>query len=198
MSRSTLLVTSKIDAIGRMPCNPSIGGLAKSHLVHELDALGGEMGRNADATALQSKILNKSKGPAVWATRAQCAKLEYSERMRLVAESQPCLKRFEGDVVEILTEKCCAPTAQSARAIGVRTSTGEEFLASAVVITAGTALRGRGSPTSNPSKFAPLPTLRDLKRNFILGDWFLFEVFLFEFTFLHQLQFFLTDTVKQY
>ena len=105
MSRSTLLVTSKIDAIGRMPCNPSIGGLAKSHLVHELDALGGEMGRNADATALQSKILNKSKGPAVWATRAQCAKLEYSERMRLVAESQPCLKIFEGDVVEILTEK---------------------------------------------------------------------------------------------
>lgn len=143
MSRSTLLVTSKIDAIGRMPCNPSIGGLAKSHLVHELDALGGEMGRNADATALQSKILNKSKGPAVWATRAQCAKLEYSERMRLVAESQPCLKIFEGDVVEILTEKCCTPTAQNARAIGVRISTGEEFLASAIVITAGTALRGR-------------------------------------------------------
>ena len=66
---STLLVTARIDAIGRMPCNPSIGGLAKSHLVYELDALGGEMGKNADATALQSKTLNASRGPAVQATR---------------------------------------------------------------------------------------------------------------------------------
>ena len=76
MGATTLLITSRINAIGRMPCNPSIGGLAKSHLVHEIDALGGEMGRNADATALQSKILNRSKGPAVWATRTQCAKRE--------------------------------------------------------------------------------------------------------------------------
>ena len=78
MGAATLLVTSRIDAIARMPCNPSIGGLAKSHLVYELDALGGEMGRNADATALQAKILNRSRGPAVWATRCQCAKSEYT------------------------------------------------------------------------------------------------------------------------
>ena len=69
MGVSTVLVTSSSDSIARMPCNPAIGGLAKSHLVHELDALGGEMGINADATALQSKILNRSRGPAVWATR---------------------------------------------------------------------------------------------------------------------------------
>ena len=74
MGISTLLVTSMIDAIARMPCNPSIGGLAKSHLVYELDALGGEMGVNADETALQAKTLNRSRGPAVWATRCQCAK----------------------------------------------------------------------------------------------------------------------------
>ena len=71
MGVNTLLITSQKSAIARMPCNPAIGGLAKSHLVHELDALGGEMGINADATALQSKILNRRKGPAVWATRAQ-------------------------------------------------------------------------------------------------------------------------------
>ena len=79
MGIKTLLVTSRIDAIARMPCNPSIGGLAKSHLVYELDALGGEMGKNADATALQSKTLNRSRGPAVWATRCQCAKEKYTE-----------------------------------------------------------------------------------------------------------------------
>ena len=82
MGSTTLLITAKSNAIGKMPCNPSIGGLAKSHLVCELDALGGEMGKNADATALQSKILNRSKGPAVWATRVQCAKSEYSNRIR--------------------------------------------------------------------------------------------------------------------
>jgi tRNA uridine 5-carboxymethylaminomethyl modification enzyme len=85
MGIDTLLVTSKADAIARMPCNPSIGGLAKSHLVYELDAMGGEMGINADATALQTKTLNRSRGPAVWATRSQCAKKEYSERMQSIA-----------------------------------------------------------------------------------------------------------------
>mgnify|MGYP000302079610 CR=1 FL=1 len=77
MNVKTLLITTLKSAVAKMPCNPSIGGLAKSHLVCELDALGGEMGRNADATALQSKILNLSRGPAVWATRCQCAKKEY-------------------------------------------------------------------------------------------------------------------------
>lgn len=141
MSRSTLLVTSKIEALGRMPCNPSIGGLAKSHLVHEIDALGGEMGRNADATALQSKILNRSKGPAVWATRVQCAKREYSERMRKVAEREKNLTIIEDDVTEILVER---PSEKPAyQAIGVKTSSGNDILAKAIVVTAGTALNGR-------------------------------------------------------
>ena len=76
MGAHTLLVTGLLDAIARMPCNPSIGGLAKSHLVFELDALGGEMGFNADLTSLQEKTLNTSRGPAVQATRAQCDKKE--------------------------------------------------------------------------------------------------------------------------
>ena len=101
MGVATLLVTSQREAIARMPCNPSIGGLAKSHLVYELDALGGEMGRNADATALQSKTLNLSRGPAVWATRTQCAKREYTERMQQVVANQKNLTVFEGDVVDL-------------------------------------------------------------------------------------------------
>ena len=101
MGVKTLLVTTRMDAIARMPCNPSIGGLAKSHLVHEIDALGGEMGINADATALQSKILNRSRGPAVWATRCQCAKLEYTLRMQKVVQNQPNLTTLEDAVVDI-------------------------------------------------------------------------------------------------
>ena len=95
MGISTILITSKKDAIATMPCNPSIGGLAKSHLVYELDALGGEMGKNADATALQAKTLNRSRGPAVWATRTQCAKQEYTERMQQVIAVQPNLHVIE-------------------------------------------------------------------------------------------------------
>ena len=99
MGVDTLLVTSAIDSIARMPCNPSIGGLAKSHLVYELDALGGEMGKNADATALQSKTLNRSRGPAVWATRCQCAKAEYAERFQAILRSESCLTLLEDDVI---------------------------------------------------------------------------------------------------
>lgn len=107
MGSATLLVTSRIDAIAKMPCNPSIGGLAKSHLVYELDALGGEMGRNADATALQAKTLNLSRGPAVQATRAQCAKSEYAERMQAVIKYQPNLTVLEDSVIAITTKTPC-------------------------------------------------------------------------------------------
>ncbi len=105
MGISTLLITSRKDAIARMPCNPSIGGLAKSHLVYEIDALGGEMGRNADATALQSKTLNASRGPAVRATRTQCAKAEYTLRMQHVLAHQENLSIIEDAVVELLINK---------------------------------------------------------------------------------------------
>lgn len=102
MGVETLLITTQKSAIARMPCNPSIGGLAKSHLVYELDALGGEMGHNADHTALQVKTLNRSRGPAVQATRAQCAKREYTERMQSVVANQPHLNVVEDAVIEIV------------------------------------------------------------------------------------------------
>ncbi len=142
MGVSTLLITARRDAIARMPCNPSIGGLAKSHLVYELDALGGEMGRNADATALQSKTLNLSRGPAVHATRTQCAKKEYTERMQSVVAHTPNLEILEDAALEILTD----PTTDAdGRTIcrGIRTEKHGDFFAKCVVITAGTTLRGR-------------------------------------------------------
>jgi len=134
---NTLLVTSCVDAIARMPCNPAIGGLAKSHLVHEIDALGGEMGKNADATALQTKILNRSRGPAVWATRSQCAKREYTERMQSVVRNQDSLSLLEDAVIQILID---SPTNQC---LGIRTQNHGDILSTAVVITSGTSLQGR-------------------------------------------------------
>ena len=103
MGVETALITSRLDAMARMPCNPSIGGLAKSHLVCELDALGGEMGRNADLTALQAKTLNLSRGPAVWATRCQCDKAAYSQRMQAVLAAQPHLTLIEDDVIDLFS-----------------------------------------------------------------------------------------------
>ncbi len=135
MGVSTLLVTSLKSAIARMPCNPSIGGLAKSHLVYELDALGGEMGVNADATALQAKTLNLSRGPAVWATRCQCAKEVYTARMQSVVAAQPNLIVLEDAVVGLLTD--------SSGICGVETEKNGAIFARTVVLTSGTALRGR-------------------------------------------------------
>ena len=140
MGRTTLLVTSKKDAIARMPCNPSIGGLAKSHLVHELDALGGEMGINADATAIQSKILNRSRGPAVWATRTQCAKKEYTERMQAVIAAQTNLDTIEDNAIAIKTSE---GTDGGVQATGITTEKNGEISGKTIVVTSGTALRGR-------------------------------------------------------
>ena len=137
MKVQTLLITSCISAIARMPCNPSIGGLAKSHLVHELDALGGEMGINADTTALQSKILNRSRGPAVWATRCQCAKAEYTARMQAVVGNQEFLTVLEDSVIALNLN------ASQDAIIGVTTEHQGNLSATTVVLTAGTALRGR-------------------------------------------------------
>ena len=141
MGISTILITSKKDAIATMPCNPSIGGLAKSHLVYELDALGGEMGKNADATALQAKTLNRSRGPAVWATRTQCAKQEYTERMQQVIAVQPNLHVIEDSVTELIVEIDSSNSHSIIR--GVKTEKNGDILSKAVVITAGTSLRGR-------------------------------------------------------
>ena len=101
MGIHTLLLTGRKDAIAQMPCNPSIGGLAKSHLVYEIDALGGEMGYNADQTALQKKTLNMSRGPAVRATRAQCDKKHYAERMQSAVAQQKNLMVVEDTVTDV-------------------------------------------------------------------------------------------------
>ena len=144
MGSSVLLVTSSIGAIGRMPCNPAIGGLAKSHLVYELDALGGEMGKNADETALQSKILNSSRGPAVRATRTQCAKKEYSERMQSVVLSQDNLDVLEDSVVDILVSNNTGNSSAHPTSVsGVKTASGKIINSLTVVITSGTSLEGR-------------------------------------------------------
>ncbi len=150
MGIQTILVTSCKNAIARMPCNPSIGGLAKSHLVYEIDALGGEMGKNTDETALQVKTLNLSRGPAVQATRAQCAKSEYTERMQRVIQNQKNLTVIEDSVVEILTEskgvsvtKNDSPYAILRKVTGIQTESGQIIHAQAVILTAGTSLRGR-------------------------------------------------------
>ena len=143
MGLNTLLVTARKDSIAKMPCNPSIGGLAKSHLVYELDALGGEMGKNADATALQSKTLNLSRGPAVQATRTQCAKAEYSLRMQQVINSQTNLTVLEDAVIGITTSDPGASDGGNIKATGIITEHHGSIVAKTVVLTAGTTLRGR-------------------------------------------------------
>jgi tRNA uridine 5-carboxymethylaminomethyl modification enzyme len=104
MGRKTLLLTLSIENIAQMSCNPSIGGLAKSHLVKEIDALGGEMGRVADLTSLQMRTLNKSRGPAVWALRSQNDRQMYKALMRNVLETQENLDVRQGLVERVVTE----------------------------------------------------------------------------------------------
>ena len=137
MGVSTLLVTGLKSAIARMPCNPSIGGLAKSHLVFELDVLGGEMGFNADLTSLQEKTLNTSRGPAVQATRAQCDKAEYTARMQKILAAQVNLSILEDAVVGIVTD-----TAHS-QIVGIQTENNGIISTQKIILTTGTTLRGR-------------------------------------------------------
>jgi tRNA uridine 5-carboxymethylaminomethyl modification enzyme len=135
MGCRTLLLTSKLGSIAKMPCNPSIGGLAKSHLVHELDALGGEMGLNADLCGIQSKMLNVSRGPAVQATRTQCDKDVYAKRMQQVIRNTPNLEVLEDECVELLvSDSLCE---------GVLAKRGGKITAQKVVLTTGTALAGK-------------------------------------------------------
>ena len=134
MGCRTLLVTTNGDKLGCMPCNPSIGGLAKSHLVFELDALGGEMAVNADATGLQYRVLNTSKGPAVRANRVQCDKLAYSRRMGCVIANTKGLF--------LLEDECTGIIVKSGQAKGVWTLHSGEFASHCTVVTTGTAMGG--------------------------------------------------------
>lgn len=134
MGCKTLLATINLDMVAFMPCNPSIGGSAKGIVVREIDALGGEMGRNIDKTYIQMKMLNMGKGPAVRALRAQADKAEYAAEMKRTVEHQENLTLRQTMIDEILVEE--------GKVIGVRTATNQKFSAKAVVVTTGTALRG--------------------------------------------------------
>jgi tRNA uridine 5-carboxymethylaminomethyl modification enzyme len=134
MGCSVLLLTSNADSIGQMSCNPAIGGSAKGHLVREIDALGGEMGRNTDLTGIQFRLLNRGRGPAVWSPRAQCDKKAYQLRMKWVCEREPNLDVKQGQAIEIETDR------DAVRA--VVTTLGVRYLAETVVITTGTFLQG--------------------------------------------------------
>ncbi|MCY9593922.1 tRNA uridine-5-carboxymethylaminomethyl(34) synthesis enzyme MnmG [Paenibacillus chitinolyticus] len=135
MGCETLLLTINLDMVAFMPCNPSIGGPAKGHVVREIDALGGEMGRNIDKTYIQMRMLNTGKGPAVHALRAQADKFLYQHMMKETIESTPNLTLRQGMVEELLVEDGVCK--------GVVTKTGAEYYGKAVVLTTGTYLRGK-------------------------------------------------------
>ena len=139
----TVIFTVSVDSIALMPCNPNVGGSSKGHLVRELDALGGEMGKNIDKTFIQSKMLNVSKGPAVHSLRAQADKAEYSRAMRKVLENQDHLTVKQAEVCEILWENTEATEARGKKVTGVKTFTGMYYDCKAVVLCTGTYLGAR-------------------------------------------------------
>src|SRR5689334_17295485 len=183
MGRRTLLLTLNLDSVALMPCNPSIGGPAKGHVVREIDALGGEMGRNTDRTFIQIRMLNTSKGPAVQALRAQCDKHLYRQAMKTALETTPNLDLKQGQVAQLLLEPLAgawdevagtlelqpdaAETAlrnprRRLQVVGVVTATGRTYRARSVVLTTGTFLRGRiisGEFTASAGRAGEAPSI---------------------------------------
>ena len=131
----TVMFTISLDQIANMPCNPSIGGTAKGHLVREIDALGGEMGKAADSCFIQSRMLNRGKGPAVHSLRVQADRVRYHEYMKNVCENQKNLYVKQAEISEIITD--------DNKIVGVRTSLGAEYKVKAVIIATGTYLKGK-------------------------------------------------------
>src|SRR5437899_9355387 len=134
MGCRTLMLTQNLDTIGQMSCNPAVGGLAKWHIVRKIDAMGGAMGLNADATGIQFRMLNRAKGPSVRAPRVQCDKKAYQFRMKAVLESAENLDLKQATVANVLTS--------DGRVLGVETDLGLSIAAQSVIITSGTFLRG--------------------------------------------------------
>src|SRR5438067_7562671 len=130
----TLMLTQNLDTIGQMSCNPAIGGLAKGHIVREIDAMGGAMGVNADATGIQFRMLNRRKGPSVRAPRVQCDKKAYQFRMKAILEQTPNLDVKQATVSRVVV--------RDAAVAAVETDIGVSIAATSVVITSGTFLRG--------------------------------------------------------
>ena len=140
----TIIFTVSVDSIAMMPCNPNIGGSSKGHLVREIDALGGEMGKNIDKTFIQSKMLNKSKGPAVHSLRAQADKMNYSMEMRKTLQNTDHLTIRQAEVSEIITETAALENGKEIQKItGVKTFSGAVYHCKAVVLCTGTYLRAR-------------------------------------------------------
>ncbi|HEX6541384.1 MAG TPA: tRNA uridine-5-carboxymethylaminomethyl(34) synthesis enzyme MnmG [Ktedonobacterales bacterium] len=159
MGRRTLLLTMNLDSVALMPCNPSIGGPAKGHLVREIDALGGEMGRNTDRTFIQIRLLNTSKGPAVQALRAQCDKQAYRLAMKYALEAQPHLDLKQDTVIRLLSER---DDDGRARICGVVTARGWTIAAHTVILTTGTFINGRlvvGDKTQAGGRSGEAPSL---------------------------------------
>ncbi len=166
MGHRTLLVTLNLDTVALMPCNPSVGGPAKGHVVREIDALGGEMARNADRTSIQIRMLNERKGPAVQVPRAQCDKKMYALSMKTVLETTPSLDLKQASVSGLLlepldpeageeqltstlshapgaAEEALQSPGKRLKVVGVTTATGRTYRARSVILTTGTFLRGR-------------------------------------------------------
>ena len=135
MGQKTLLLTISLEMLAFMPCNPSLGGPAKGIVVREIDALGGEMGKNIDRTYIQMRMLNTGKGPAVRALRAQADKAAYHRSMKHVIENTPNLDLRQGLATEVLVE--------NGQAVGIVAATGAMYRAKSVVLTAGTSSRGK-------------------------------------------------------
>ena len=135
LSLKTVIFTVSVDSIAMMPCNPNIGGTSKGHLVREIDALGGEMGKNIDKTFIQSKMLNQSKGPAVHSLRAQADKKEYSYAMRKVLEETENLSIKQGEITDLLIE--------DGKITGVRSYTGNEYSCRVCILCTGTYLNAK-------------------------------------------------------
>ena len=145
MGLRTALVTLNLDLIAQMSCNPAVGGIAKGHLVREIDALGGVMGEVTDAVGIQFRLLNTSRGPAVWSPRAQCDKKQYRVKMRQVLEQEPNLTIKQAEVVDLILEDCVegGPGGFAEKQIrGVALADGRTIGAQAVIITTGTFLNG--------------------------------------------------------
>jgi tRNA uridine 5-carboxymethylaminomethyl modification enzyme len=159
MGRKTLLITMNLDSVALMPCNPSMGGPAKGHLIKEIDALGGEVGRNTDRTFIQIRLLNTSKGPAVQALRAQCDKQAYRLAMKFVLESEPNLELKQATILHLLSKQ-----GSDGRPVmrGVVTSNGWQYEAKSVILTTGTFINGRlvvGEKTAPGGRAGEAPAL---------------------------------------
>lgn len=145
LGMNTILFTISMDSVALMPCNPNIGGSSKGHLVREIDALGGEMGKNIDKTYIQSKMLNVSKGPAVHSLRAQADKVEYTKHMKMVLQDTDNLTLRQAEVSELLYEVVSVDENENVKRVikGVKTFSGATYMAKAVVLCTGTYLKAR-------------------------------------------------------